>query len=257
MHEAGLFQRVGGIKPGTTLRFSIAMEAWMCFEINKCGKDGIYSDWPTNMHLRVGIDPYGGTDPFSPNIVWSPEQDAFDRWVEFSVQAKALGDTVTVFTHSRPDWDWARKNNDVYLDDASLVVVTPTATALAVSKPVARPSTSKPAAQPIVSYSMVTTDSELNAILNVWAMAAAITAKSGTPTTSITSTVSVTSTANITSTASVTPPSSGAPRIHQVVVGDTLALLAAHYNTTIQAIVQANNITNTDLIFIGQNLIIP
>jgi LysM repeat protein len=69
--------------------------------------------------------------------------------------------------------------------------------------------------------------------------------------------VSVTSTANITSTGSVTPPSSGAPRIHQVVVGDTLALLAAHYNTTIQAIVQANNITNTDLIFIGQNLIIP
>jgi LysM repeat protein len=209
------------------------------------------------MHLRVGIDPYGGTNPFSSDIVWSPEQDAFDRWVEFSVQAKALGDTVTVFTHSRPDWDWARQNNDVYLDDASLVVVTPTAAALAVSKPVARPSTSKPAAQPIVSYSMVTTDSELNAILNVWAMAAAITAKSGTPTTSITSTVSVTSTANITSTASVTPPSSGAPRIHQVVVGDTLALLAAHYNTTIQAIVQANNITNTDLIFIGQNLIIP
>jgi LysM repeat protein len=153
---------------------------------------------------------------------------------------------VTVFTHSRPDWDWARKNNDVYLDDASLVVVTPTAAALAVSKPVARPSTSKPAAQPIVSNPIAThAPSEIDAILNVWAMAAAITAKSSTPTTSITSTVSI------------THPSSGTPRIHQVVVGDTLALLAARYNTTIQAIVQANNITNIDVIFIGQKLIIP
>jgi len=34
---------------------------------------------------------------------------------------------VTVFTHSRPDWTYARPNNDVYLDDASLVVVGPPA----------------------------------------------------------------------------------------------------------------------------------
>jgi hypothetical protein len=30
---------------------------------------------------------------------------------------------VTVFTHSRAEWDWPRVNNDVYLDDASLTVV--------------------------------------------------------------------------------------------------------------------------------------
>ncbi len=122
MHEAGLMQRVTGLRPGTTLRFSIFMQAWQCFEANACGANGIRSDQPGNMHLRVGLDPTGGTNPFSPNVVWSGEQAAFDRWVEFAVQAAAKADAVTVFTHSRAEWDFARQNNEVYLDDASLVV---------------------------------------------------------------------------------------------------------------------------------------
>jgi LysM repeat protein len=122
MHEAGLMQRVTGIKPGTALRFSIFIQAWQCFNANACGANGIRSDQPANMHLRVGIDPAGGTNPFSPDVVWSDEQVAFDRWVEFAVQATAKSDAVTVFTHSRAEWDFARQNNEVYLDDASLVV---------------------------------------------------------------------------------------------------------------------------------------
>jgi LysM repeat protein len=125
MHEAGLYQRVTGITPGARLRFSIYVQAWQCFNIDNCGKNGIRSDDPANMHLRVGIDPFGGSNPFSANIVWSPEREAFDRWVEFSVETQAKGDAVTVFTHSRAEWDYARQNNDVYLDDASLVVVGP------------------------------------------------------------------------------------------------------------------------------------
>jgi LysM repeat protein len=123
MHEAGLYQRVMGIQPGVTLRFSIFMQAWQCSNPENCGERGSRSDAPAEMHLRVGIDPYGGSDPFSANVVWSPEKSAFDRWVEFSVQAQAKGSAVTVFTHSRAEWDWPRINNDVYLDDASLRVV--------------------------------------------------------------------------------------------------------------------------------------
>jgi LysM repeat protein len=121
MHEAGLMQTVTGVTPGMSLRFSIFMQAWMCHEMDACGKYGEVSDAPSNMHLRVGIDPYGGTDPFSSSIIWSPEQEAFDRWAEFAVEAKAQAYAVTVFTHSRADWGWARQSNDVYLDDASLV----------------------------------------------------------------------------------------------------------------------------------------
>jgi LysM repeat protein len=123
MHEAGLYQQVVGIEPGATLRFAIYMQAWQCSEPKNCGQNGSRSDAPAEMHLRVGIDPYGGTDPFSANVVWSPEKPAFDHWVQFSVQAQAKGGAVTVFTHSRAEWDYARANNDVYLDDASLTVV--------------------------------------------------------------------------------------------------------------------------------------
>ncbi len=123
MHEAGLYQRVSGITSGTLVRFSIYVQAWQCSNPDACGKGGTHSDAPADMHLRVGIDPYAGTDPFSANIVWSREQPAFDRWVKFSVEAKAAGGTVTVFTHSRPEWDVVRNNNDVYLDDARLEVV--------------------------------------------------------------------------------------------------------------------------------------
>jgi LysM repeat protein len=153
MHEAGLYQRVIGLTPGAQLRFSIYTQAWQCFEISKCGKNGIVSDQPADMHLRVGIDPFGGTNPFSSNIVWSPERPAFDQWVQFVVEAQAKGDAVTVFTHSRPEWEWARNNNDIYLDDASLVVIGQgafaTGTAPAATQPAGSPApTRTPAASP-------------------------------------------------------------------------------------------------------------
>ncbi|MDD4569340.1 MAG: BsuPI-related putative proteinase inhibitor [Tepidanaerobacteraceae bacterium] len=39
--------------------------------------------------------------------------------------------------------------------------------------------------------------------------------------------------------------------------GDTLSLLAARYGTTVAAIMEANNLANADLIFVGQVLLIP
>jgi hypothetical protein len=139
MHEAGLYQQAVGIQPGATLRFSIYMQAWQCSKLENCGENGIRSDAPAEMHLRVGIDPYGGTDPFSANVVWSPEKAAFDQWVQFSVQAQAKGGAVTVFTHSRAEWDWPRVNNDVYLDDASLTVVDEGTTAPGTVRPTSSP----------------------------------------------------------------------------------------------------------------------
>jgi hypothetical protein len=124
MHWAGLMQKVGNVQPGSKLRFSVYMQAWMCFRFEDCQR-GKVSDQPSDMHLKVGIDPTGGDNPFSPDIVWSSEQAAWDTWVLFQVEAVAKNSAVTVFTHSRADWDWARANNDVYVDDASLVVIGP------------------------------------------------------------------------------------------------------------------------------------
>lgn len=126
MHEAGLYQRVTGIVPGAPLEFSAWLQAWMCYDFLQCDY-GRKSDQPGDMHLRVGIDPAGGTDPASANVVWSPEGNSFDQWAQFTVRATAQSDAVTVFTHSRAEWDFAHANNDVYLDDASLVMTGPPA----------------------------------------------------------------------------------------------------------------------------------
>ncbi len=205
MHEAGLMQTVGGITPGSIMHFSIYTQAWQCYNPDKCGKNGIKSDQPADMHLRVGIDPTGGRDPFSPNIVWSAEQPAFDRWVEFSVEAVARSNTVTVFTHSRPEWTYARLDNDVYLDDASLVVVSGQAARRAA------PAAPKPTTTPVSPLPLP-----------------------------------------------AKPPAAGSTsQVYIVVPGDTLAKIAARYNTTVQAIAQLNNIKNVNLIFTGQKLLIP
>jgi len=79
------------------------------------------------MHIWVGIDPTGGTNWAAPTVVRSPEREAYDQWTLFEVEATAESDTVTVFIHTRADWQdrIPRINNDVYIDDASLVAVTP------------------------------------------------------------------------------------------------------------------------------------
>ncbi len=157
MHEAGLMQRVTGVISSTLYHYSIYMQAWMCVDYIEACKGGYVSDKPTQMHLKVGIDPTGGIDPFSPDIVWSSEVESFDRWTQYSVEAVAKGDTLTVFTHSRPEWvDMPRQNNDVYLDDASLTAVgapppLPTATAGAASALAApAPATQPPKPQTFV-----------------------------------------------------------------------------------------------------------
>jgi LysM repeat protein len=243
MHEAGLYQRVGGIKPGSTVRFSIYIQAWMCHDIDKCGMNGIRSDAPSDMHLRVGIDPYGGDNPFGPNVVWAPEMEAFDRWVEFAVETQARADTVTVFTHSRPDWPWARVSNDVYLDDASLVVVQ--------SAPVA----SKPSGQPIIAKSA----SQLAKAAAARLRLTRLLQRPGERPLGMNPIEGAVAPATLASQPSVTTPTptSGAKRTHVVALGDTLTNIAARYNTTVAALMQANNITNMDLIFLGLTLLVP
>lgn len=44
---------------------------------------------------------------------------------------------------------------------------------------------------------------------------------------------------------------------YTVRAGDTLSQIAARYGTTVAAIMKANNLTNADLIFVGQVLLIP
>jgi len=121
MGEFGVRQQVS-VTIGALLELSGYAQGWQ-----EC--------WPAqqgncpqaNMNLRIGIDPYGGTDPYSANVVWSNYTESFDAYAYISLVATARANTVTVFTYARPQWDWARRNNDAYWDDLALVAIVPTA----------------------------------------------------------------------------------------------------------------------------------
>jgi LysM repeat protein len=89
--------------------------------------------------MRIGIDPSGGTNPYGQSIVWSDYLQVYDTYQQFSVQAQAIGDKVTVFTFSAPSVnpnspEYGFKHTDIFWDDASLAVIG------AGSAPVAAPS---------------------------------------------------------------------------------------------------------------------
>ena len=144
VHEAGVMQTVA-VPPGSVLRFSAWMHAW---STNQDGReefpDSYVSSGQTSMHMKVGIDPCGGEDPWSPNIVWGPERDSYDQFGYYEVRATAQCDKVTVFTHSMPEK--ALKHNDVYIDDAELVIIDASGVVQSAPAP-AQPAAAQPAPQ--------------------------------------------------------------------------------------------------------------
>jgi hypothetical protein len=116
IHDAGLYQRVAGIKPNTRLKASAWGHAW-----SNQNDDAHISIDDENIALYVGIDPTGATDPFSDSIVWSKPQNIYDKFGQVSVQAVSTGDAVTVFLRSTVLWPY--KHCDVYWDDAALEAV--------------------------------------------------------------------------------------------------------------------------------------
>lgn len=123
---AGAYQSVT-VTPGVNVEFSAWGHSWSCLRWNDCQepRDALGLPprvWSTNdagkVHMKIGIDPTGGTDPFSGNVVWSPEAPALDNYVQFTVRATAQGDRVTVFLYASQDYP--AENQDAYWDDAVL-----------------------------------------------------------------------------------------------------------------------------------------
>ncbi len=132
-HVAGIYQQVP-VTPGHTYRFCVWGHSWSAGEYIDYENnpptipDTDYASGPQFgvMMQRVGIDPLGGdewpVDGVGTNIVWGPAREQYDYWGEFVVEVTAQADTLTVYTFSDPMWPV--RNNDVYWDDAQLVLVT-------------------------------------------------------------------------------------------------------------------------------------
>ena len=95
----GVYQQVTNAVPGATYWANVI---WLVY--HPAGAiDG-------TVGRRIGIDPTGGTDPQSPNIVWSQEiWNKFDNCSykichELQVQAVAQNTTITVFVRIADTW---------------------------------------------------------------------------------------------------------------------------------------------------------
>ncbi len=114
-HVGGVYQRVTGIAPGSTVTFSV--NAWLW---SSSSDDPDMSDPTANMTVEVGIDPTGGEDGASPAIIWSAPSNVTDEFVLLTIDAVAEADAVTVYVRSTVNE--ILMNNVVYLDDAALNV---------------------------------------------------------------------------------------------------------------------------------------
>ncbi len=115
--DAGVYQQISGLTIGESYGFQAA--TLMVFESTTNPVDN--PDDP-KMQRKVGIDPYGGTDPKSENVIWSPIDIKDVAWFWPSVGAKAMSSTMTVFVRVRgrkkPEVQFS--NSQVWIDDASL-----------------------------------------------------------------------------------------------------------------------------------------
>ncbi len=112
--DAGLLQEIEGVKVDSWLRFSASTWVW-----SSRMDDPLQSESDGDVFVQVGIDPDGGTDGESEDIVWSEiTYELYDGWRDFVVVTQATAETITVFI--RVLVGQPVRNNFVWLDDAML-----------------------------------------------------------------------------------------------------------------------------------------
>lgn len=177
-HTAGILQQVSGIPVGSRLQFTAWVQVW-----SDDTDDPAKSDVPGNYRVLIGIDPFGGTDWNSDNIVWSePNVFAYDAYKQLSLNTVARNNVVTVFLKGVPEFPV--KHNDSYWDDICLVAIVPTNT------PAPPTNTPVPTDTPTITPSPTMTPSPT---------------PTETPTNTLTPTNTPTNTSTPTSTSTVTP----------------------------------------------------
>jgi hypothetical protein len=108
---AGIHQQVPGVIPG------VAYQAWVVWApVKSSGTDEFI------MGREIGLDPYGGTDSRSPDIVWSPEIWGYDKkqFELLKVSAVAQAGTITVFL--RVDNHVTHGQDEIFFDAVFLIV---------------------------------------------------------------------------------------------------------------------------------------
>ncbi len=113
--DAGVYQQVTGVTPGSAYQFDIKMVTYW--------RGPGYPDTNGKMEKQVGIDPYGGTDATSSNIIWSTIDSNDKAWVGMQTVATAESMTMTVFAKVKAPENTSSGHSDldmVYFEDSRL-----------------------------------------------------------------------------------------------------------------------------------------
>lgn len=138
----GVYQTVI-VTPGAQYEFSAYIQLWAaenavggcvrrdsrnaCIERNAdpYSSDIATADDKTAIAAHVGVDPTCGTNAFAPTVQWSADsawaEGFYDKFGLAKIRFTALSNCVTVFAggYNR----YGKAHNDIYIDDAALVVV--------------------------------------------------------------------------------------------------------------------------------------
>lgn len=280
--DGGIYQQVTGLTPGTELRFSVFAYVW-----STTFDDPNVSEEPGVVAVRVGIDPRGGTDGLSSNVIYSTPVVAYDAFREYSIIARAESNTVTVFI--RASIGEPVQYTYIYLDDAVLAPTTiaaqPTATRVPpTNTPLPPTNTPRPTNTPVVAATITATavvsspipatntpaptntpfpptptqETLLLPTATPFGLDATATAFAGgaTPIRPIATIVPVSPVPTATPDPSVLNPFP-ARVTHTVRRGDTVFNLARQYGSTVEAIILANGLNSNGFITVNQVLVIP
>jgi LysM repeat protein len=165
--------------------------------------------------LRAGIDPTGGANPYAHSVVWSEPMRSEDTWGQLSVQATAQGESVTVFVFSAPKYPVL--HNEVYLDDARLVVVGQEEGPTPTPEPTATPAPPEHIPEP-------DTLEDPFAVSDPFPLENEVVS---------------------------------GPLVYSIQPGDTLATIAEQFDVDVAELADANGLTEGDIIYVAGQLIIP
>ncbi len=229
-HTGGVFQLVPGVGAGNEVTFSVNVWVWSSGLNNED-----VSENDGDVLIDVGIDPTGGSDATSGNIIWSVPEENYDSYEEYSVSAISESDAISVWVRSRVGFPV--QTSRIYVDEASLEVEggiapggsDPTNTSTRTPTPTATATNQVVAQNPSPTFEVIDVITEAPA---------ATSPPTSTP---------------------VTPIAESFPNTitYTVQRGDTVSGLATRFGSSIAAIQQANGLSNAALIFVGQNLVIP
>lgn len=252
-HDGGVFQVVTDVGADREVTFSAQVYVWS----SGIADDEDVSAEDGDVLVQVGIDPTGGTDGTSGDIIWSQARENYDEYSLYEVSAITESDTISVWVRSRVGFPV--NTSRIYVDAASLTREGDDPTEAPTDDP-----TEPPTDDPTEPPTDAPTD-EPTQPPNV----------DPTPTPDGGSGVTPPPTATGNTGGTGGPAGGGSTTtgggtgdgaigddfpssiIYTVQPGDSVTRIATRYNSGVTAIRSANGLDTNALIFIGQRLVVP